>query len=237
MFRCIYRFQGQRDERVRIVIKSMMAGNRSCESKIDQDIDRTFCFGDNSAKLEILEHPWADSVPFIRSCVCNSSSNASSLPYVYISTGREIELHFSAINMTNYDAPETLNFEGTFEFFKAPSNCRDLQRKTGSFGVVNMNTGDVRFVALKCRQIILIYYFQTDCQNRPYLIEPSAGKYIYVRFRGHYLSRYNPQIKLPLNTSIESVTPDRCETKSRIVITSGEGVTIIACPLPTSDYG
>lgn len=61
------------------------------------------------------------------------------------------------------------------------------------------------------------------------------GKYLYVRFRGMYLSRYNPLIQLPLNTSTRSTPPVKCPTKSRIVITTGEGITITACPLP-QDY-
>lgn len=158
-FRCIYRFEGQRGERVRIVVNRMMAGNRSCETKMDTDIDRSFCFGDNTAKVEILERPWHESVVFSRSCVCNSSSNSSSLPVIYTSTGREIEVHFSAINMSNFDDPDSLNFEATFEFFKGPQICKDVRKKTGSHGVVTLSGGEVSgtgfFFRLRVMQYLL----------------------------------------------------------------------------------
>lgn len=34
-----------------------------------------------------------------------------------------------------------------------------------------------------------------------------------------------------MNTSIRSVTPIKCTTKARVVVTSGEGVQVTACPL------
>jgi len=54
LFRCIYRFEGQRGETVRIVIKKVMTGNRTCASKIDSDINRSFCYGDNTARVEVI---------------------------------------------------------------------------------------------------------------------------------------------------------------------------------------
>ncbi len=120
-----------------------MSGNRSCESRLDRDIGRSFCFGDNTARLEIYEKPWHESVPFMRNCICNSTSNSSHLPLIYTSTSREIELHFSAFNMSNYDDPDTLNFEATFEFFKSTQTCKDNRKRAGTEGDVVLSAGEV----------------------------------------------------------------------------------------------
>lgn len=140
----------------------MMTGNRQCESRLDRDIGRSFCYGDNTAKLEIYEKPWHESVPFMRNCICNSTSNSSHLPLIYTSTSREVELHFVAINMTNQDDPENLNFEATFEFFKTSSTCKDNRRRTGSEGDISLSEGDVSFITI-CfiRKILNFQYFHS----------------------------------------------------------------------------
>ena len=76
-----------------------MSGNRTCTSKVDPDINRSYCLGNSSAKVEIFERPWHESIIFPRGCICNTT-NQSTLPVEFTSTGRELEVHFTAINMT-----------------------------------------------------------------------------------------------------------------------------------------
>lgn len=45
--------------------------------------------------------------------------------------------------MTTLDDPDGLNFEGTFEFIKGPSGCKDGRRKFGPSGIIDMTFGDV----------------------------------------------------------------------------------------------
>lgn len=140
----MYRFEAQRDERINIIVHRMISGNRTCASRMDNDTQRSYCYGDNSAKLEIFERPWHDSVLFIRNCICNSSSNITEFPLSYTSTSRELEVHFTAINMTQFDDPDSLNFEATFEFIKIPSKCLDTRRRMGSEGTLNSKDGEVK---------------------------------------------------------------------------------------------
>lgn len=123
-----------------------MSGNRTCESKMENDTQRSFCYGNNSAKVQIFERPWHDSELFVRNCICNSSYD-NILPITYISSSREVEVHFNAVNMTKYDDPDTLNFQATFEFIKPmiPTKCKDLKRKVGSEGSISLNEGDVSY--------------------------------------------------------------------------------------------
>lgn len=144
LFSCVYRFEAQRGERIKINIHRMMAGNRTCDTKVENDTQRSFCYDDNSAKVQIFERPWHDSIIFVRNCICNST-NSSVLPITYVSTSRELEVHFTAINMTRYDDPDTLNFQATFEFIKPsiPTKCKDARRKLGSEGIINLNEAEV----------------------------------------------------------------------------------------------
>lgn len=124
-----------------------MSGNRTCETRLDSDTQRSFCYGNNSAKLQIFERPWHDSIAFIRNCVCNStnSSSASSVfPISYTSSSREVEVHFSAVNMSKYDDPDNLNFQATYEFLRPipmiPSyNSNNMNHNNLNVDNVNVN--------------------------------------------------------------------------------------------------
>lgn len=48
---CVYRFEAERDERIRITIKKVVTANRQCLSRVDSDTKRSYCFGDARSKL------------------------------------------------------------------------------------------------------------------------------------------------------------------------------------------
>ncbi|XP_036219322.2 uncharacterized protein [Bactrocera oleae] len=209
--KCIYKFEGQRGERIRIKLRKVTTLNRPCMSRVDEDINRSFCYGDTNARIEIFERPYHDSILLPRGCLCNSS-NSSHLPVEYTSTSRDLEVHFTAINMTTLDDPDAINFEGMFEFIKGPASCKDGRRKFGPSGTIHMTFGDM------------------ECRTRPWLIEPSNGnKFLYVRLKSIFLRKYNP--RKAMNTTIVGTSSYRCETKARVVLTTSEGLTITACPL------
>ncbi|KAH8366126.1 hypothetical protein KR093_009330, partial [Drosophila rubida] len=209
--KCVYRFEALRGERVRIKLRKVTTSNRPCYARLDEDINRSFCYGDTNVRVEIFERPYPDSILLHRGCVCNSS-NQTHLPVEYTSTGRDVEVHFIAHNMTTLDDPDTANFEGMFEFVKAPTSCKDGRRKFGPSGTIDMTFGDI------------------ECRSRPWLIEPSNGnKFLYVRLKAIFLSKHNP--KKTLNATYLQTNSWLCETKSRVVLTTSEGLTIVACPL------
>ena len=51
--KCVYRFEAQRGERVRIKIRRVTTMNRECSSRVDEDINRSFCYGNTTVKLEV----------------------------------------------------------------------------------------------------------------------------------------------------------------------------------------
>lgn len=100
------------------------------------------CFSFSLSLKQIFERPYHDSILLPRGCLCNSS-NSSHLPVEYTSTTRDVEVHFTAFNMSTLDDPDALNFEGMFEFIKGPTNCKDGRRKFGPSGTIDMTFGDV----------------------------------------------------------------------------------------------
>lgn len=51
--KCIYKFEGMRGERVRLKLRQVQTLNRHCTSRLDEDINRSFCYGDTSARIEV----------------------------------------------------------------------------------------------------------------------------------------------------------------------------------------
>lgn len=91
-----------------------------------------------------MERPWHESILFPRSCVCNTT-NTSQLPVIFTSTSREVEVHFTAINMTPFDDPDNMFFEGTYEFLPGPKHCKEVRRRYGASGLVDLGSGEVSY--------------------------------------------------------------------------------------------
>lgn len=144
--RCTYRFEANRDELVKIVIKKISTGrNRTCVSKLDKDVNRSFCYENTDIKLEMFERLSTNSILFHRGCVCNGT-NSSNLPVSYVSSTRDLEIHFSAFNMTAEDDHTTIYFEGTFEFIRDTSTCKESRKKFGTSGATNLAYEDVSYL-------------------------------------------------------------------------------------------
>lgn len=164
--------------------------------------------------------------------MCNATINGTasnaSLPVIYTSTSRELEIHFSATNMTDADDPEHIQFEGTFEFIKAPVHCKDSRRKFGASGSINLAAGEL------------------ECRSRPWLIEPTTGmtaneKFLYVHMFGLELYRYDPMLTDERTDAkqhfFDTVQKGfhrnsvHCASRTRAVITTGEGLSVTLCPM------
>lgn len=64
----------------------------------------------------------------------------------------------------------------------------------------------------------------------PWIIEPSLGKYLYVRLNGVYLRKHNAVNHLTSMSSIKTSFSSECQTNARIILTNGEGLSVTACP-------
>jgi hypothetical protein len=71
--------------------------------------------------------------------------------------------------------------------------------------------------------------WQVNCENRPWLIEPAAGRFLYVKLRGVSLQAAGNGTQEQLHNQ-----QALCSTRNRIAIHSGGSVHVVVCPQPPS---
>ncbi|XP_023290102.1 uncharacterized protein LOC105700757 [Orussus abietinus] len=163
---CVYRFEGEHDEVVKLRFNKLLNGNRSCRSVSSPDFDRLMCVGSDNFSLKVLDVPWNDAPPVQRDCLCSNRS----LPINVKSTSNIVEVHFTVRAMNSLDDYESLYFEGIWEFIKAVP-CVQKRRVRGPSGEIKL-----RFPPLDRDE--------KTCERNPWLIDPGPGHYLYVKMGG-----------------------------------------------------
>ncbi|KAK9687582.1 hypothetical protein QE152_g36130 [Popillia japonica] len=194
---CVYRFEAQKDEKIKIILTDLVIKNRDCRSRISPDTDRYQCYGNTSATVRIFDIPWPDVPGVPRDCFC-STENEAGQHFVFVSTSNIVELRFNVIGMNASDDFTTLFFEGTWKFVRAPICTMDL-RKSGASG-----------------EIILRHPMETtdeiNCENYPRVMIPAANKYLYVKLHGIILKHLDKQ------GNETTVSQMKCSTTNRITV-------------------
>lgn len=148
---CIYRFEADSDERVRLILNNAsFGGNPLCETVADPHSGRPSCEYQNGARvmeLSIWELPWRDT-RIHRGCICDNSS-LSARPTVFLSSSGTLELHFTAKDMKITEDFSILNFHATFELVKMPA-CPRQQRLRGDGSDIHFNSPPVDRSELLC---------------------------------------------------------------------------------------
>ncbi|XP_048507374.1 uncharacterized protein LOC105683642 isoform X2 [Athalia rosae] len=163
---CVYRFEGEHDEVVKLRFNKLFNGNRSCRSVSSNDYNRLLCVGSDSFSLKVLEIHWANNPPVQRDCLCSNRS----LPINVKSTSNIVEVHFVVHSMDALDDYNNLHFEGVWEFIKTVP-CLRKQRVTGPSGEIIFRSP-------------LVEQEEKNCENHPWMIDPGPGQYLYVKMRG-----------------------------------------------------
>lgn len=132
---CIYRFEAQKDEKVKITLTQLIVKQRQCQTRLSPDSDRLQCYGNTSATVRFFEVPWDDVPAVPRDCLCSGNGGAH-LPFTYISTSNVVELRFDVTGMNSSDDFTTLFFEGTWKFIRTPVCTRNLRRQGPSGEIV-----------------------------------------------------------------------------------------------------
>ncbi|KAL1491919.1 hypothetical protein ABEB36_012439 [Hypothenemus hampei] len=57
---CVYRFQAQKGEKIKITLTDVRIKNKHCDTELNQDTERLECIGNISATLRFFEVPWND---------------------------------------------------------------------------------------------------------------------------------------------------------------------------------
>ncbi|XP_046475908.1 uncharacterized protein [Neodiprion pinetum] len=163
---CVYRFEGEHDEVVKLRFNKLVNGNRSCRSVSSTDFNRLLCVGSNSFSLKVYDFNWSSAPPIQRDCLCSNRS----LPINIESTSSVVEVHFTVRSMDALDDYNNLHFEGVWDFVKAVP-CLRNQRVKGP-------SGEIKFWSP------LNEDEEKNCVNHPWLIDPGPDRYLYVKMPG-----------------------------------------------------
>ncbi|KAJ8683346.1 hypothetical protein QAD02_019138 [Eretmocerus hayati] len=163
---CVYRFEGEHDEVVKLRFNKLLNGNRTCRSISSPDYDRLICVGSTEFSLKVMELPWANAPAIQRDCFCSNKS----LPMSIKSRTSVVEVRLVVHSMGALDDYNNMFFEGTWDFVKA-SQCSQKRRLKGPSGEIKSHSFSENMQ-------------QEHCDNQPWLIEPGPDQYLYVKVKG-----------------------------------------------------
>ncbi|CAL7941517.1 unnamed protein product [Xylocopa violacea] len=167
---CVYRFEGDHDEIVKLRFNKLLNGNRTCRSVSSQDFNRLLCVGSENFSVKVLDLPWTNAPPIQRDCFCSNRS----LPMNVKSTSNIVEVHFTVLSMDALDDYNNLFFEGTWDFVKT-SPCMQKWRVRGPSGEINYKAP-------------IVDEDEKNCEKHPWLIDPGPNQYLYVKMQGIIMS-------------------------------------------------
>ncbi|KAK2587829.1 hypothetical protein KPH14_003929 [Odynerus spinipes] len=167
---CVYRFEGEHDELVKLRFNRLLNGNRTCRSVSSSDFNRLLCIGSDNFSLKVLDLPWPNAPAVQRDCFCSNRS----LPINIKSTSNVVEVHLVVTSMNALDDYNNIFFEGTWDFVKT-SPCLQKRRVRGPSGVIKYRWP-------------LIDEDERNCEKHPWLIDPAPGQYLYVKTHGLIMS-------------------------------------------------
>ncbi|KAK9889675.1 hypothetical protein WA026_007054 [Henosepilachna vigintioctopunctata] len=196
---CVYRFEAQKDEKIKLTLNSVIIKNRNCATRVSKDTDRLVCDGNTAAAIRIFEIPWSDVPGIPKDCLCAVDKDKY-MPFTYVSTSNVVELRFDVIGMNAADDFTTLFFEGTWKFIKTP-RCKKDFRMQGA-------NGEVAFKYPNRASD------ESNCEGNARVIVPAPDKYLYVKINGVIL-RHSSRLG---NGSVRVVTPVSCGTTNRIIV-------------------
>lgn len=166
---CVYRFEGEHDEVVKLRFNKLLNGNRTCRSVDNSDFNRLLCVDSENFSVKVLDLPWPNAPPIQRDCLCSNRS----LPINIKSTSNIAEVHFTVLSMDALDDYNNLFFEGTWDFVKTMP-CMQKRRVRGP-------SGEIKYTPP-------VDDDEKNCENQPWLIDPGPGQYLYVKMNGIIVS-------------------------------------------------
>ncbi|XP_045485141.1 uncharacterized protein LOC110995642 [Pieris rapae] len=211
---CTYRFEANPGEVVRLKIWSVRSGGSLCRSVHSAHSPWFRCGGEVTAAVRVFDRPWKDSGPgVLRDCLCSDVFD-----YEFTSTSTVAELKFDVVNMTAMDDFRSFGFEASVEFVRVESHCEATHRVHGPSGELLLYSSIMGM---------------DHCDQRPWLIDPSPGRYLYLRIEGSIIKEPDLDNFTLLNNI--TVAPDlrhMCRTQNRIAVYTGGLSPVYICPLP-----
>ncbi|XP_063975987.1 uncharacterized protein LOC135161918 [Diachasmimorpha longicaudata] len=166
---CVYRFEGEPDEIVKLRFNKLLNGNHSCKSVSSVDYNRLLCVGQSNFSLKVMDLPWPNGSPIQRDCLCSNRS----LPITVKSLSNIVEVHFVVHSMSSLDDYNNLFFEAVWDFVKAVP-CLQKRRVRGP-------SGEIKYESPIAEEE------ESYCRNHPWLIDPGPNQYLYVQTHGRIM--------------------------------------------------
>ncbi|XP_050310643.1 uncharacterized protein LOC126746434 [Anthonomus grandis grandis] len=211
---CIYRFEGQKGEKIKITLTDVLIKHRRCTTSRNPETERLECDGDIGATLRFFEVPWIDVPGVPRDCLCGLNKDKL-LPFTYVSSSNVVELRFDVTNMNASDDFNSLYFEGVWKYIRTPT-CDLNLRKSGPNGE-------------------LVFSFppegsEINCENSPRAFVPGPNKFLYVKIGGVILKHSS---RWSNNNTLRSTswTGHTCDTPNRVIVHTAL-YTALICPDP-----
>ncbi|XP_034252520.1 uncharacterized protein LOC117652003 [Thrips palmi] len=207
---CVYRFEAQPGEHVRLTLTRVMMGGRACRTREVPELRRLYCAGDNSLTVRVLEEVWPGRPLIPRDCLCSGDH----MPYTFISSSPVVEIHFTALNMDAADDFRKINMMGAWTSVRQDP-CTRPRRLAGPSGSIQLGPGNAVPAGAASTP-----HSSEPCDGVPWLVEPAAGRYLYVTVRGVAMH--------PNDTKT-------CATKNRVSLHAGRR-SLVVCPEPAYGY-
>ncbi|KAG5885527.1 hypothetical protein JTB14_022016 [Gonioctena quinquepunctata] len=196
---CNYRFEVNKNQRIKITLTEMTIKRHNCETKINQDTNRLECFGNTTATLRFYELPWTDVPGIPKDCLCAVDKDRF-IPFTFVSTSNVVELRFNVIGMNASDDFETLFFEGSWKYIKTPACSKNMRLSGPSGALVFTYPPSVE---------------EVNCEQYPRVIIPAPNKYLYVKIGGSIMKHSTKWT----NGTVKTITTgQRCDTANRIMV-------------------
>lgn len=135
------------------------------------------------------------------------------MPYTFISSSPVVEIHFTALNMDAADDFRKINMMGAWTSVRQDP-CTRPRRLAGPSGSIVLGPGNAVGNAVPGSEA------SEACDGVPWLVEPAAGRYLYVTVRGVAMH--------PNDTT-------SCRTKNRVSLHAGRK-SLVVCPEPAYGY-
>lgn len=227
---CVYRFEANNNERVRITFNKLLFGNKQCSNKKELRTERNRCEYTRRNRLgigeiNISEYPWP-GIQIPRDCLCVNHSVEKQPIKIYTLSSQIIEINFTITLMNITEDFNDYFFDGEFQFLGKHETfyddmeiCQthwDNRRLKGTSGEIALRSSPFDSTTITSIQDDR----RNQCVHQPWLIEPedTLNNYLYLKIRGREIS------------------PNQfCSTTNRIIVYSGLNTNHprIICPIST----
>ncbi|XP_050526365.1 uncharacterized protein LOC126897043 [Daktulosphaira vitifoliae] len=210
---CIFRLEGQPGDVAQVTILKMSSGDRECYSRINSDRGTFQCVGDTSSSLSLLDEVNGPKIMLVpRHCLC--STNASLLPYTFVTSGSKASINWDVLNMNATEDFRLHYFEATVQFIRKEVVSKRCEVKSN---LLSGPGGHFTFHS----------HHNTTCESHFVILtlQKYTNSYLYAKLPGLVM----PDSSHSVSKNSEHIY---CPTKNRFIVHAGNKMHTVVCPDP-----